>query len=57
MEIQYLTFDLGLGIKLTQDVTQCLLHHLTYASAKFKVAMSYGLEDAFSKMSDYSIDL
>ena len=35
-------FDLDLGIKVTQDVAQHPLHHVTYAFAKFDVATSNG---------------
>ena len=31
-------FDLDLGV--TQNIAQCPLHHVTYAPAKFEVAMS-----------------
>ena len=36
-KIHYLTFDLDLGVKVTQNVAQFPLHHVTYASAKFDV--------------------
>ena len=36
------TFDLYLGVKVTQNVAQYPLHHVTYAPAKFEVAMSNG---------------
>ena len=35
-------FDLDLGIKVTQDLAQHPLHHVTYAFAKFDVATSNG---------------
>ena len=35
-------FDLHLGIKVTQDVATHPLHHVTYAFAKFDVAMFNG---------------
>ena len=42
-------FDLDLGVKVTQDVAQYTLHHVTYAHAKFEVAMSNGFGgDAFT---------
>ena len=43
-------FDLDLGVKVTQDVTQYLLHHVTYANVKFEDATSNGLGgDAFTR--------
>ena len=42
-KIHYLTFDLELGVKVTQNVTQYPLHHVIYASTKFEVATSNGL--------------
>ena len=50
-EIQYLTLTLA---KVTCDVAQYPLHHVTYAAAKFEVATSNGLGgDAFARK--YSI--
>ena len=50
MKIQYLTFDLDLEVKATQEVALYPLHHVTYAHAKFKVAVSSGLGgDAFTR--------
>ena len=41
--------DLHLGVKVTQDVAQYHLHHVTYSDTKFEVAMSNGLGgDAFT---------
>ena len=42
-KIYYLTFDLDLGVKVTQNVTQYPLHHVIYAPTKFEVATSNGL--------------
>ena len=43
-------FDLDLGVKVTQNVTQYPWHHVTYAQAKFEVATSKSLwGDAFTK--------
>ena len=42
-EIQYLTFDLDLGVKVTRNVAQYPLHHLNYSATKFEVATSYRL--------------
>ena len=49
-KIHYLTFDLDLGVKVTQNVTQYPLHHVIYASTKFEAAMSNGLgEDTVTR--------
>ena len=51
MKIQYLTFELDLGVKVIQGIAQYSLHHVTYARAKFEVAVSRGLEaDEFTKI-------
>ena len=45
-KIHYLTFDLNvfdLWPKVTRNVAQYPLHHVTYAATKFEVAMSNGL--------------
>ena len=34
--------DLDLGVKVTQNVTQYPLHHVTSSGTKFKVATSNG---------------
>ena len=48
MKIHYLTFDLG--VKVTQNVAQYPLHHVTYAATKSEVATSNGLGgDAFTR--------
>ena len=54
----YLTFDLDLGVKVTQNVTQYPLHHVIYASTKFEVARSNGLgEDTITRnVMDKQID-
>ena len=42
-------FDLDLGVKVTQDVAQYPLHHVTNSDTKFEVAKSNGLGgDAFT---------
>ena len=42
-------FDLGLA-KVTQNVAQYPLHHVTYSASKFEVATSKGLGgDAFTR--------
>ena len=43
--IHYLTF----GPKVTQNVAQYPLHHVTYSAAKFEVVTSNGLGDAFTR--------
>ena len=43
----FFTFDLYLGVKVTQNVAQEYhLYHVTYAPANFEVATSTGLGDA-----------
>ena len=43
-------YDLDLGVKVTQHVAQYPPHRVTYAPAKFEVAMSNGLgEDTFAR--------
>ena len=37
-KIQYLTFNLDLGVKVIQNVAQYPLHHVTYSATKFEVA-------------------
>ena len=39
-KFQYLTFDLDLGVKVTQNVAQYPLHHVTHPATKFEVARS-----------------
>ena len=44
------TNNLHLGVKVTQNVAQYLLHNVTYAPVKFEVAMSNGKGgDAFKR--------
>ena len=38
-----LTFDVDLGVKVTQNVAEYPLHHVTYSPTKFEVATSNGL--------------
>ena len=40
-----MTFDLDLGVKVTQNVAQNSLHYVTYAATKFEVALSNGLDE------------
>ena len=55
-KIKYLTFDLDLvvkvtyKVKVTQNVAQCPLHHVTYIATKFEVATSNRLGgDTFTR--------
>ena len=41
-------FDLYLGVKVTQNVAQYPLHHVTFSATKFEVATSNRLGDAFT---------
>ena len=51
-------FDLDLGINHTKDVAKYSIHHVTYAHAKFEVATSNGLGDAFTrKNTSFDLDL
>ena len=36
-------FDLDFGVKVTRNIAQCPLHHVTYAPTEFEVSMSKGL--------------
>ena len=38
----FFTYNLYLGVKVTQNVAPYLLHNVTYALVKFEVAMSNG---------------
>ena len=42
-------FDLELGFKVTQNVVQYLLNHVTYVAAKFAVVTSNGLGATFTR--------
>ena len=42
-------FYLDFVVKVTQNVAQCPLHHVTYAPTEFEVTTSYGLGDAFTR--------
>ena len=45
-----MTFDLDLGVKITQNVAQYSLHYVTYEATKFEVAKSNGLGgDTFTR--------
>ena len=43
MKIHYLTFDLDLGVKVTRNIAQNSLQHVTCLGTKFEVAPSNGL--------------
>ena len=48
MVFHHLTFDHG--IKVTRNVAQYLLHHVTYLTTKFEFATSHGLGgDTFTR--------
>ena len=53
-----MTFDVDLGFKITRNVAQYPLHHVTYAATKFEVARSNGLGgDTFTrKVTDAQTD-
>ena len=43
-------FDLDLGVKVTRNIAQYPLHHVTYSATKFEVTTSSGLEgDTFTR--------
>ena len=49
-KIQYLTFYLVLGVKVTRNVALYPLHHVTYSATKFEVDMSNRLGgDTFTR--------
>ena len=57
-KIHYLTFDLDLGVKVTQNVAQYHWLHVTYAQAKNEVATSKSLwGDAFTHFLTFDLDL
>ena len=42
-------YDPNFVVIVTENVTQCPPHHVPYAPAKFEVATSKGLGDAFTR--------
>ena len=51
MKDPLVTFDFNHQAKVTQNVAQYPLHHMTYAPAKFEVSVSNGLgENIFFEM-------
>ena len=54
----FFTCDLYLGVKVTQNVAQYPLHCVTYAPAKFEVAMSTIKEEMYLQENTlYDLDL
>ena len=48
MKIQYLTFDLG--VKVTRNIAQYPIHHVTYSATKFEFNTFNGLGgDTFTR--------
>ena len=41
--------NIDLGVKVTQNVAQCPLHHVTYAPTEFEVTTSKALGDTFTR--------
>ena len=53
-----MTFDLDLRVKVTQNVAQYPLHHVTCSATKFEVATFYGLGgEAFTRKTLFDLDL
>ena len=53
-----MTFDLDLGVKVTQNVGRYPLHHVTYAPTEFEVTTSKALGgEAFTRNSIFDLDL
>ena len=51
-------FDLDLQVKITLNVAQCPLHHVTYAPTEFEVTTSKALGgEAFTRNSIFDLDL
>ena len=51
-------FDLDIGVKVTQNITQYPLHHVSYSDTKFEAATSNGLGgDVFTKIHNLIFDL
>ena len=48
--MHYLSFDLDLGVKVTRNVAQCPLHHVTCSATTFEVATPKSLGgDTFTR--------
>ena len=52
-KIQYLTFDLEFGVKVTQNVAQCPLHYVTYALTEFEVTYLKSLRRSIYTKNQY----
>ena len=53
-----MTFDLDLRVKVTQNVAQYPLHHVTYAPTEFEVTTAKGLGgDAFTRKFIFDLTL
>ena len=51
-------FDLDLQVKVTLNVAQCPLHHVTYAPTEFEATTSKALGgEAFTRNSLFDLDL
>ena len=50
-------FDLELQVKVTLNVAQCPLHHVTYAPTEFEVTTSKALGEKFTRNSIFDLDL
>ena len=51
-------FDLDLQVKVTLNVAQCRLHHVTYAPTEFEVTTSKAVGgEAFTRNSIFDLDL
>ena len=46
-------FDLDLQVKVTLNVAQCPLHHVTYTPTEFEVTTSKALGEAFTRKFQY----
>ena len=47
---KYLTFDFDVGVKVTRNVAQYPLYHVTYSAIKFEIATSNPLGgDTFTR--------
>ena len=59
MHVQESTlFDLDLQVKVTLNVAQCPLHHVTYAPTDFEITTSKALgREAFTKIQYLTFDL
>ena len=50
------TFNFDLGVLVTNNVTQYLLHYVNYALIKFEVATAKGLEDHIKENTLFDLD-